>query len=123
MSSPRTSRTVLDTTRKRWCSASGALAKAEKHNTPPDPSGIAAIASPTWRKCIRIWSQLAAARPLLERAVAIVQATYWPDHPLVATSLSNLALVHRDLDQPAAAHPLLERVLAIDEATYGPDHP
>ncbi|MBP2339794.1 tetratricopeptide (TPR) repeat protein [Saccharothrix coeruleofusca] len=67
--------------------------------------------------------QFSQARPLLERALAIGEAAHGPDHPAVATRLSNLALVLRDLGRPAEARPLLERALAIDEAVHGPDHP
>ncbi len=50
-------------------------------------------------------------------------ATYGPDHPDVALSLSNLATVLYALDEPGAALPLLERALNINEATHGPNHP
>src|SRR5664280_2187442 len=65
----------------------------------------------------------AAARLLLERALAIHDAAYGPDHPAVAISLGNLALVLQSRGEPAAARPLLERALAIHEAAYGPEHP
>lgn len=43
------------------------------------------------------------ARPLLERALAIDEAVHGPDHPAVAISLGNLAMVLRDLGQPQQA--------------------
>ncbi|WP_372443292.1 tetratricopeptide repeat protein [Saccharothrix algeriensis] len=49
------------------------------------------------------------ARPLLERALAIGEAAHGPDHPFVAISLGNLALVLKDLGRHAEAQPLLER--------------
>jgi tetratricopeptide (TPR) repeat protein len=64
-----------------------------------------------------------AARPLMERALTITEATYGPEHPTVAARLSTLALVLLDLGDPGAARPLAERALTIDEATYGPEHP
>ncbi len=67
--------------------------------------------------------QPAEARPLAERALAIDEAAYGPDHPTVAIRLSNLALILQDLGQLAEARPLAERALAITEAAYGPDHP
>jgi hypothetical protein len=67
--------------------------------------------------------QPADARPLLERAVAIDEATYGPDHPTVAVRLSNLAMVHHALGQHVAARPLLERAIAIVEARLHPNHP
>ena len=72
---------------------------------------------------LRDLGQPAAARPLQERALAIDEAAYGPDHPDVATDLNNLALILQDLGQPGEARPLQERALAIDEAAYGPDHP
>ena len=47
-------------------------------------------------------AELAAARPLLERALTISEAVYGPDHPAVAISLGNLAAVLRELGEPAA---------------------
>ncbi len=72
---------------------------------------------------LRIHAQLNDARRLQERALAITEATYGPDHPTVATRLNNLATILQDLGQPGQAQPLQERALAIDEATSCPDHP
>jgi len=58
----------------------------------------------------------------LERALRIAEATYGPDHPAVATLLSNLAMVLKDLGQVDMARPLLERALGISVTTLGPDH-
>ena len=44
-------------------------------------------------------------------------------HPDVATSLNNLALLYTDLGNYAKAEPLYKRALAIDEKALGPDHP
>jgi hypothetical protein len=57
----------------------------------------------------------AAARPLLERALTITEATYGPTHPDVATRLNNLAMVLQDLGDPAAVEPMLERARRIRE--------
>ena len=72
---------------------------------------------------LQVHARLGEARPLAERALAIAEAAYGPDHPDVATRLNNLALILRDLGDPAAARPLAERALAIAEAAHGPDHP
>jgi hypothetical protein len=45
------------------------------------------------------------ARPLLERALSIDEATFGPDHPNVAIRLNNLALILRDLKLPVEARP------------------
>ncbi|MEV6868533.1 tetratricopeptide repeat protein, partial [Streptosporangium subroseum] len=47
-------------------------------------------------------------------------AAYGPDHPTVATLLSNLAFNFRDLGRPGEAVPLEQRALAITEAAHGP---
>ena len=65
---------------------------------------------------------LAAARPLLERALAICEKAC-PEHPHTATSLNNLALLLRDQGDLAAARPLFEGALAIYEKALGPEHP
>ncbi|WP_157845221.1 tetratricopeptide repeat protein [Pseudofrankia saprophytica] len=68
-------------------------------------------------------AQPAEALPLFQRALAIGEAAYGPDHPVVATRLNNLASVLQDLGRVGEAVPLFQRALAIDEAVYGPDHP
>jgi hypothetical protein len=67
--------------------------------------------------------QPAAALPLFQRALAIAEAVYGPDHPVVSTDLNNLASALRDLGRAGEALPLFQRALAIAEAVYGPDHP
>ncbi len=63
------------------------------------------------------------ARPLLERALAIDEETFGPEHPYVAIRLSNLALVRLDFGEHEEARPLLERALGIATKRLGPDHP
>jgi len=72
---------------------------------------------------LQVQAQLTDAKTLLERALAIDEAAYGPDHPDVGIRLNNLAQVLQDLGDPAGARALQERALAIDEAAYGPDHP
>jgi CHAT domain-containing protein len=60
---------------------------------------------------------------LAERAVAIKERALGPDHPEVATSLMNVAVVRARAGDPAGAKQILERALAIREASLGPDHP
>ena len=66
---------------------------------------------------------LAGARPLFERALAIHEKALGPEHPDTATSLSNLAGVLRAQGDLAGARPLVERALAIREKALGPEHP
>ncbi len=77
------------------------------------------------RAAAYLWvhAHYAEARPLAERALAIDEAIFGPNHPDVAVYLNNLAQILQDLGQPAEARPLAERALAIDEAIFGPNHP
>ena len=45
------------------------------------------------------------------------------DHPHVATSLNNLALIYEHQGEYSKAEPLYRRSLAIWEKSFGPDHP
>ncbi|HMA37371.1 MAG TPA: tetratricopeptide repeat protein, partial [Chloroflexia bacterium] len=65
----------------------------------------------------------AAARPLLERALTIYEATLGPTHRDTVASLNNLALLLQVQGDYAGARPLYERALTISEATLGPTHP
>jgi len=56
-------------------------------------------------------------------ALHIQERTLGSEHPEVATSLSNLALVYKDQARYAEAEPLYRRALAIDEKVLGPEHP
>ncbi len=72
---------------------------------------------------LRAQGDLAGARPLHERALAIFEKALGPEHPDTARSLNNLAsLLHGEGDL-AAAQPLCERALAIFEKALGPGHP
>jgi tetratricopeptide (TPR) repeat protein len=66
-------------------------------------------------------AQFTQAKELLERALAIAEATLGPDHPTVAVRRNNLGLVLRDLGDPTGAKTQIEQALAIDEAVLGPD--
>jgi tetratricopeptide (TPR) repeat protein len=68
-------------------------------------------------------AELRAARAAVEQALPIKEATYGPDHPQVANTLTNLGVVLDELGDLAGARAAQERALATDEAAYGPDHP
>ena len=68
-------------------------------------------------------AQFAEAKGMHERALAIYEAEYGPDHPDVATNLNNLGLVLKALGDMEGAKKMFERALVIGEAAYGPDHP
>jgi tetratricopeptide (TPR) repeat protein len=63
------------------------------------------------------------AQEAFERALAIDEAAYGPEHPKVATAVNNLGRVLKDLGDLAGAREAYERALAIDEAASGPEHP
>jgi len=68
-------------------------------------------------------ADLGGARAAFERALAIDEQAYGPDHPAVATDVNNLGGVLQDLGDLAGARAAFERALAIDERAFGPDHP
>jgi CHAT domain-containing protein/tetratricopeptide (TPR) repeat protein len=65
----------------------------------------------------------AEARPHFRRALAIREKALGPDHPDVATSLNNLAMLLQAKGDYAGAEPLYRRTLAVREKALGPDHP
>ena len=68
-------------------------------------------------------AQFTEAKKMQERALAIGESTYGPNHPNVAAGVNNLGLVLQDIGDMEGAKKMYERALAIGEATYGPDHP
>ena len=65
----------------------------------------------------------AEAVPTARKGLELAEAAFGPDRPDVATSLNNLAALHKLQGQLAQAEPLYERSLAILEEALGPDHP
>jgi tetratricopeptide (TPR) repeat protein len=63
------------------------------------------------------------AKPFYERALAICEKVFGPEHPETATSLANLANLLKVQGDLATARPLYERDLAICEKVLGPEHP
>jgi ankyrin repeat protein len=61
-------------------------------------------------------------RDMLERALAIKERAYGPDHVALAITLWNLADANGDLGDTVKQREILERGLAINESFYGPDH-
>ena len=60
---------------------------------------------------------------IAEKALKVAEENVGPDHPDVAASLNNLALLYEAQGEYAKAEPLYKRSLAIKEKTLGPDHP
>jgi tetratricopeptide (TPR) repeat protein len=69
------------------------------------------------------WSRYADAEPLYRRSLAIQEKALGPNHPDVANSLNNLALLYQTKARYADAESLLNRSLAIGENVFGPDNP
>ena len=61
--------------------------------------------------------------PFAKRALAIDEKALGPEHPAVANSLNNLALLYDALGDYSKAKPLYKRALAIYEKTLSPEHP
>ena len=61
--------------------------------------------------------------PLGQRALAIAERRYGPNHPEVGIALNNLAELYEGVGRYAEAEPLFKRDLAITENAKGPDHP
>ena len=65
----------------------------------------------------------AEAHTFFEKALAIREKALGPEHPHVATSLNNLALLYSAQGRYAKAEPLYQRALGIWEQALGPEHP
>ncbi len=63
------------------------------------------------------------AKRLLQKAVAINEAAFEPNHPTLAIRYSNLALVEQALGNLPEAKRLLQKAVAINEAAFEPNHP
>jgi tetratricopeptide (TPR) repeat protein len=113
----------------RWAVLLPHILAATGHaDQPSRQPGPAVMADAAWLldqagAYLQVQAQLTDAKAVEERALAIDETVYGPDHPDVARDLNNLASILRDLGRPEEARPLQERALAIDEAVYGPDHP
>jgi serine/threonine-protein kinase len=63
------------------------------------------------------------ARPLLESALLLRRAQLRADHPDLAESMFQLAMLHRDMGENESAAALLTPALAIQAAQLGEEHP
>ncbi|MEM9463087.1 MAG: serine/threonine-protein kinase [Myxococcota bacterium] len=63
------------------------------------------------------------ARALHERALALREATFGPQHPSIAATLHSLAVVMNSQGKPTEALEYGRRALAFWESTMGPEHP
>jgi CHAT domain-containing protein/Flp pilus assembly protein TadD len=67
--------------------------------------------------------QYSQAIPIAERSLAITEKLLGKEHPLVAISLNNLAILYREQGNYQKAEPLFVRSLAIREKVLGKEHP
>ena len=58
-----------------------------------------------------------------QRALAIDEAVYGPEHPDVALTLTNLGIVQQQLGELEAARECALRAVAIFERSLGLEHP
>jgi tetratricopeptide (TPR) repeat protein len=63
------------------------------------------------------------AAALYERALAAAEAALGPEHPMVATLLSNIGTGRLNAGDVEAARPLLERAVDLHERRHGATHP
>jgi hypothetical protein len=71
-------------------------------------------------------NRLGEAEPLFRRALAIDEQSYGPDHPEVATDLTNLASLLQDTNRLGEAEPLYRRAVQIlteFQRRTGHEHP
>jgi CHAT domain-containing protein/Tfp pilus assembly protein PilF len=61
--------------------------------------------------------------PVAEEALRVAESTFEPQHPNVATSLNNLALLYDKQGRYGQAEPLYKRALTITEKAVGLEHP
>jgi CHAT domain-containing protein/tetratricopeptide (TPR) repeat protein len=88
---------------------------------PQDPALAQALNAQAY--FLYLLNDVARARPLFERALAIWEADQGQDAPVVATALNNLAMLLDVEGRYAEARPLMYRVVAIREAALGVGHP
>jgi tetratricopeptide (TPR) repeat protein len=72
---------------------------------------------------LRQLSDYAGAQAVYERALALHEQLFGPDHLAVAGSLNNLAVLYHAQERYAEAEPLYQRALATRERVLGPEHP
>ena len=72
-----------------------------------------------------LWAQgrYEEAEPLFQRSLEIKEKALGGDHPDLATTLNNLALLYSDQGRYEEAEPLYQRSLEIYEKALGDDHP
>ncbi|MFX0197021.1 MAG: tetratricopeptide repeat protein [Candidatus Hodarchaeota archaeon] len=84
---------------------------------------------PLWKelttkvRMLRQQGRYSEAAKVAEEALSVAEKTFGPDHPAVAVSLNNLALVYQTQGRYSDAEPLFKRLLKIVEKALGLHHP
>ena len=76
-----------------------------------------------WGVVSYLWGKYGEAEKPLTRSLEIREKALGPEHPNVADSLNNLALLYRTQGKYTEADPLYKRALKIWEKALGPEHP
>ncbi len=72
---------------------------------------------------LRERAQYPSSEPLLQRALAICERVFGPEHPYTATNLDNLAGLYYTQGRYEQAEALYQRALSIDDHIFGGEHP
>ena len=96
---------------------------AEVEAASAEPEQMAALLNQLGLYVHLVLANLNGARASLERARAIDEAAFGPDHPRVATGVNNLGSVLESLGDLDGARASYERALAIFIRFLPPDHP
>jgi tetratricopeptide (TPR) repeat protein len=106
----------------------GVPVRSQKPVNPPESaaqSNELEEAKRLMQESLRLYGEgkYAEAIPIAERALAIREKVLGPEHPAVANSLNNLALLYYAIGNYAKAEPLQQRALASREKVLGTEHP
>ena len=119
------STTDEDARRKIIAAQAAKRAAAEKVGQSADYKRRIDEARELYKRALELYKagRYSEAIPLMQRSLAAREKALGPNHPEVADSLNNLALLYDDQGRYGDAEPLYKRSLAIREKALGPDHP
>ena len=72
---------------------------------------------------LKALGEYSSAKSYLQKALALDEKNFGPNHPTTAGRYSNLGIVLKDLGDYSEAKKYLKKALASDEKNFGPDHP
>ena len=105
----------------------GAGAAEAQTGSMPGAASSAEVQEARWlhQEAIALYQagKYAAAIPLAQRSLAMREKELGPNHPDVATTLNNLAVLYSEQGEYGRAEPLYVRALAIREKALGPPIP